>query len=156
MRPSQDTFSFALVLLCLAVGEIAFVHKRGKTISRNGYASGFRPTLPKSLRTTSPEIAALIEEMWLTDFRARPAMKDVVVRLGVCLSHELGGANDNDLNPDKAFLDPPPRGGTAREQQLELEILELKVELADFHAIVAANAAEIATLKVQLKSRISR
>jgi len=71
--------------------------------------------------------------MWLTDFRARPAMKDVVVRLEACLFHELqGGANDNDLNPDKASLDDPspPRGGTAREQQLELEILELKAENA--------------------------
>ena len=131
MRPSQDTFSFALVLLCLAVGDIAHVRKRRGAISKSAYSTGFRPTLPKTMRRASPEIAALIREMWLTDFRARPAMKDVVVRLEACLSHELGGANDNDLNPDKeSFDDLPPRGGTAREQQLELENLELKAEVA--------------------------
>ena len=78
---TQDTFSFALVLLCLAVGDIAFVRNRGRGIARTGYASGFRPRIPKPLRKACPEIAVLIEEMWLTDFRARPAMKDVVLRL---------------------------------------------------------------------------
>ena len=82
---SQDTFSFSLVLLCLAVGNIAFVRKRGRAIARTAYASGFRYKIPKSLRTACPEIAALIKEMWLTDFRARPAMKDVVVRLEACV-----------------------------------------------------------------------
>ena len=81
---SQDTFSFALVLLCLAVGDIAYVRKKGGVIARTAYYSGWRPTIRTSLRAACPEIAALIEEMWLADFRARPAMKSVVVRLKAC------------------------------------------------------------------------
>ena len=96
---SQDTFSFSLVLLCLAVGDIAFVRNRGRAIARAAYATGFRYRLPKSLRKACPEIAALIKEMWDGDFRKRPAMKDVVIRLGDCLFVE-GAANDNDTNPN--------------------------------------------------------
>ena len=81
---TQDTFSFALVLLCLAVGDILFVRKQGGIIATTAYFSGWRPTLSKTLRAGSPEIAALIEQMWLADFRARPAMRDVVVRLEAC------------------------------------------------------------------------
>ena len=92
---SADTFSFALVLLCLARGDIAFVRKQGGIIARTAYYSGWRPRLPKSLRVACPEIAALIKEMWLADFRARPAMKDVVVRLEACVIVE-DAANDGD------------------------------------------------------------
>ncbi len=84
-----DTFSFALVLLCLAVGDIAHVRKKGGILARTAYYSGWRPTIRKSLRAACPEMAALIKEMWLADFRARPAMKDVVVRLEACVS--VGG-----------------------------------------------------------------
>jgi hypothetical protein len=85
---TQDTFSFALVLLCLAVGDIAYVRKQGGIIARTAYYSGWRPPVRKSLRVACPEIAALIKEMWLADFRARPAMKDVVVRLEACVIAE--------------------------------------------------------------------
>ena len=78
---SQDTFSFSLVLLCLAVGDISFVRNRGRAISKIAYATGFRYKIPKYLRKACPEIAALIKEMWDGDFRKRPLMKDVVVRL---------------------------------------------------------------------------
>ena len=93
---SQDTFSFSLVLLCLAVGDIAFVRKRGASIARTSYAMGWRPPLSTTLRTASPEIVALIEEMWLADFRARPAMKDVVARLEACVSVE--GVSDSEAS----------------------------------------------------------
>ena len=89
---SQDTFSFALVLLCLAVGDIAFVRNRGRAIAWNAYASGFRYKLPKPMRKACPEIAALIKEMWVTDFRARPAMKDVTARLEACTFTLTSGA----------------------------------------------------------------
>ena len=82
--PPQDTFSFSLVLLCLAAGDIAYVRKHGRGTST--YAMGWRPKLPATLRKASPTIVALIEEMWLADFSARPAMKDVVVRLEACVS----------------------------------------------------------------------
>ena len=70
------------------MGDIAYVRKLGRAIASTAYASGFRPTLPNYLRTACPEIAALIKEMWLTDFRERPAMKDVVTRLEACVSVE--------------------------------------------------------------------
>ena len=95
----QDTFSFALVLLCLAVGDIAYVRKQGGIIARTAYYSGWRPTVRKSLRVACPEIAALIKKMWLADFRARPAMKDVVVRLEACVFVERA-TND----PEEAAL----------------------------------------------------
>ena len=152
----QDTFSFSLVLLCLAVGDIAFVRKRGRGIASTAYATGFRYNIPKSLRKACPVIAALIKEMWDGDFRKRPAMKNVVVRIEACRSFESAAASDNDLNLDEAPPGRPQEAITAREQHLELENLELKSELVDFQAIVAVNAAEIAALKAQLESRISR
>ena len=99
MRLSQDTFSFALVLLCLAVGDIAYVRKKGGIIARTAYFSGWRPTIRKSLRAACPEMAALIKEMWLEDFRARPAMKDVVVRIEACVY--VGGV----AAPDRAGVE---------------------------------------------------
>ena len=63
------------------MGDIAFVRKQGGIIARTAYYSGWRPSVPKTVRDACPEIAALIKEMWLADFRARPAMKDVVDRL---------------------------------------------------------------------------
>ena len=78
--PTQDTFSFALVLLCLAVGEIDYVvtHVRNTSVM---YAGGARPPIPESL---DPRIAQLIKDMWQGDFRLRPAMKSVVTRLEAC------------------------------------------------------------------------
>ena len=66
------------------MGDITYVRRQGGIIARGAYFSGYRPKVPKSLRATYPEIAALVEEMWLADFRARPAMKDVVARLEAC------------------------------------------------------------------------
>ena len=62
------------------------MRKKGGIVARTAYYSGWRPTIRKSLRAACPEMAALIKEMWLADFRARPAMKDVVVRIEACVS----------------------------------------------------------------------
>ena len=64
------------------MGDVAYVHK--KRAGKSSYDTDWRPDVSKSLRFACPEIAALIEEMWLADFRARPAMRDVVVRLEAC------------------------------------------------------------------------
>ena len=77
---SADTFSFALVLLCLAAGNIGYVRKKGRMISRTAYASGWRPPIPGKLRERCPDLASLISEMWDGDFRKRPALKGVVPR----------------------------------------------------------------------------
>ena len=68
------------------MGDIAHIRKKGKILARTAYYSGWRPSIRKSLRAACPEMAALIKEMWQTDFRARPAMSDVVVRLEACVS----------------------------------------------------------------------
>ena len=92
---SVDTFSFSLVLLCLAAGDIEYVRKRRGGVSSTAYAEGWRPALPKHLRAPLM-IAALIEEMWLADFRARPAMKEVVARLEACVS--VKGVGDSEAS----------------------------------------------------------
>ena len=86
---SADTFSFALVLLCLAVGDIGFLRKRWKQVSSASYARGWRPPLPSKLRTGCPDLASLISEMWDGDFRKRPALKDVIPRLEATASADL-------------------------------------------------------------------
>ena len=148
---SQDTFSFALVLLCLARGDIAFVRKQGGILARTAYYSGWRPTVPKSLRAACPEIAALIKEMWLADFRARPAMKDVVVRLEACVSvgdavsyvevgSALSSAEDKDENASQ----------TKTEDTLRAEIKALKAQVEKADARHRVDRLEIAELKAAL------
>ena len=130
---SQDTFAFALVLLCLAVGDISYVRKQGRCISTTAFATGWRPKLPESLRRGCPEIAALIEDMWLTDFRARPAIKDVVARLETCVVVEIVSiVADPSLDYEHSSVEgllptlPELIQVSGREQQLELENAELK------------------------------
>ena len=90
---SVDTFSFALVLLCLAAGDIAFVSKSaGVVIARTAYLSGWRPVVPGRIRKRCPDLASLITEMWDGDFRKRPALKDVVPRLEAASTAALDGA----------------------------------------------------------------
>ena len=78
---SVDTFSFALVLLCLAVGDIAFVRNQGNAITSIAYAKGWRPLIPEELAEKSPGLVQLIRSMWDGDFRKRPAMRDVAATL---------------------------------------------------------------------------
>ena len=78
---SADTFSFALVLLCLAAGDICLVQRYGKMVSQTTYALGWRPDIPALIRYGCPELARLISEMWELDFRDRPSLKDIVPRI---------------------------------------------------------------------------
>ena len=124
---TQDTFSFALVLLCLAVGDIAFVRKQGGIIARTAYFSGWRPKLRKSLRTECPEIATLIEEMWLADFRARPAMKDVVVRLEACVSVEDASNDSETSTPDESVMKEAAPPSSEQINILEATVRDLQL-----------------------------
>ena len=154
----QDAFSFALVLLCLAVGDIAYVRKKGGIIARTAYYSGWRPAIRKSLRAACPEMAALIKEMWLDDFRARPAMKDVVVRIEACVF--VGGV----AAPDRADVERLEESSEAlqtdnvallRAARAEIEALRAEKKL-DRHELKALRAEkkldrhEVAELKAAL------
>merc|ERR1712045_241354 len=76
---SADTFSFGLVLLCLATGDIDYIRrKRDKYFSPTSYAGGFRPPIPDELETGIPQLAKLIKSCWADNPRMRPAMRDVV------------------------------------------------------------------------------
>ena len=89
---SADTFSFALLLLCLAAGNIGYVKKHtfaGRATT--AYTQGWRPPIPSKLRMRCPDLASLISEMWDGDFRKRPALKDVVPRLEAASTAALDG-----------------------------------------------------------------
>jgi hypothetical protein len=57
---SADTFSFALVLLCLAVGDICYVGKLARQVPSLWYAQGCRPVIPALLDSACPDLAKLI------------------------------------------------------------------------------------------------
>ena len=114
---SADTFSFALVLLCLAAGDIKFVEKKSGRASRFGYAQGWRPPLPSKLRERCPDLASLITEMWDGDFRKRPARTDVVPRLEAASTAALDGAatkQDEDEAAWEHASDQPDDGGSVK------------------------------------------
>ena len=129
------------------MGDIAFVRNRGRAIARAAYATGFRYKVPKSLRKACPEIAALIKEMWLTDFRARPAMKDVVVRLEACVLVEgvvNEDQNQNDeLNPYDNKASPEHRFDCFDDYEREFEKI-LRQKEGDRHEIAKLKAALLA------------
>ena len=85
VRRSCDTFSFALVFLSLAVGDIRYVRTWAARCDPK-YYTGNRPPIPAELKTRCPGIVLLIERMWSHDLRQRPAMKDVVTELEACKS----------------------------------------------------------------------
>lgn len=87
---SVDTFSFALVLLCLAAGDIEYVVKAARVKSSCDYVNGVRPPFPPDLLKGCPAICALISEMWDDDFRSRPSFKSIVPRLEACTSLAAG------------------------------------------------------------------
>jgi len=87
---SADTFSFALVLICLVVGDIGYVRK-GATVTSSSYALGMRPTIPAEVHERCAGLASLITEMWAGEFRERPSMEDVVTRLEGFASASLDG-----------------------------------------------------------------
>ena len=131
------------------MGDIAFVRNRGRAIARTAYASGFRPRIPKSLRKVCPEIAALIDEMWLNDFRARPVMKDVVVRLEACVSVEGVVNEDHNLNDELNPYDnstkasPEHRFDCFDDYEREFEKI-LRQKEGDRHEIAKLKAALLA------------
>ena len=74
---SCDTFSFGLLLLCLALGNINYLASLRFTASIR-YHLGGRPPVPAELDFDHPELVRLIISMWQADFRLRPSMKTVV------------------------------------------------------------------------------
>ena len=80
-------FSFSLVLLCLASGNIKYVRECfvGKRAVEY-YLETCRPPIPPELEQASPGLAQLIKDMWQGDFRARPSFRDVVASLEACSS----------------------------------------------------------------------
>ena len=84
---SADTFSFSLVLLCIAVGDMKHLQRSaGKFFSMAAFASGWRPPIPQGISQHSPDLSSLVSSMWQTDFRQRPRMADVVTALEDCTS----------------------------------------------------------------------
>ena len=157
---SQDTFSFALVLLCLAVGDIAFVRNRGRAITRTAYASGFRYSLPKSLRTACPEVAALIREMWDDDFRKRPALRDVVVRLGATSTAALDGGGDEETagSEDDGGAFQPPGGDTVDDAGTEVESAAtalVRGELERTRDLLAEKGCELAKRDARIRELVA-
>ena len=86
---SADTFSFALVLLSLAVQDIDYIAKSANRLTATNYALGWRPDIPQMVHEQCADLAALISAMWTDDFRERPSMKEVVDRLEACGSVNL-------------------------------------------------------------------
>ena len=137
---SADTFSFALVLLCLAVGDIRFVWKRRGAISQTAYATGWRPSIPKRVRVGCPDVAKLITEMWDGDFNKRPALKEVVRRLEAASVAALGCEIDAEEDEENYLA----RGGA----QLPGGGAEgVRAQLAERDARISDLEAEIAKLR---------
>ena len=92
---SADTFSFALVLLSLAVGDIDHICKcaKSKRFSSSTYQSGWRPPISSKLKSWRPGLVKLIESMWHADFRQRPAMRDVADALITMAGPPLSSSN---------------------------------------------------------------
>ena len=142
------------------MGDIAFVRKQGGIIATTAYFSGWRPTLSKTLRAVSPELAALIEQMWLADFRARPAMRDVVVRLEACTvvdraakseahpeEHSTSSQVDETANKGLDRQSGDPAVATIATLRAENEAAKVEIE-----ALKAANKAEIEAANVEIEA----
>ena len=140
------------------MGDIAFVRNRGRAIARTAYASGFRYRLPKSLRTASPEIAALIREMWDGDFRKRPALRDVVLRLETASTAALDGGDENIAGREdgEAFL--PPGGETADDAGTEVESAAttlVRGELERSRGLLAEKDVELAKRDARIRELVA-
>jgi len=104
---SADTFSFSLVLLCLAVGDIDFIVAQARKDRRRiQYTHGKRPVIPYELEVSAPALIQLIEEMWNQKFRKRPSFSDIVPRLAKCttLGEFALAAEDQFATPADALL----------------------------------------------------
>ena len=143
---SVDTFSFALVLLCLAAGDIGYMRKQGSRIPRAAYAQGWRPPIPSELRFRCPDLASLISEMWDGDFRKRPALRDVVPRLEAASTAALDGVVPTTEEEEENSAQPSG-GGSDKDAELaerDDTIRELEAEIAGKDARIRELEAEIA------------
>jgi len=126
-----DTFSFGLVLLCLAVGDIEFVRLASSAATGNEtYLNGWRPPF----RFPSGEIANLIRAMWSGNFRQRPAMKDVVGRLKASVSlfeDDVATAAEEPASESLAYSVVPitEHALQATNRVLLLEVQKLKAKV---------------------------
>ena len=77
---TQDTFSFALLLLCLGLGDMNYLFSLRFTGAIRYYLGG-RPVIPAEFDFDNPELVRLIVSMWQPDFRLRPSMKVVLATL---------------------------------------------------------------------------
>ena len=137
------------------MGDIAYVRKKGGVIARTAYYSGWRPTIRTSLRAACPEIAALIEEMWLADFRARPAMKSVVVRLKACTDVDgatKGEARQGDPDNHSILSQQIDQAAGNNGQLMEQSGGSAVALIATLRAENEAAKAEIKTLKTANKA----
>ena len=75
--------------------------------------------------------------MWLADFSARPAMKDVVVRLEACVSVDNFDVEET----------------THNEELFDVVTAELRVEREKREGVVRENAANVAVLVAKIKQQ---
>ena len=131
------------------IGDIGYIRTQSlkKPVSVQ-YAYGKRPRLPAFLRQRCPAIVALIEEMWDADFRTRPVMKDVVIRLEACVSVEGVVAYDNKASLDGRVVDDEATAAAVAEYARSFEetfrIRELELE-STIARLEAENAKLVAT-----------
>ena len=80
---SVDTFSFALVLLEIAVGDTHYVHHyfRHDYCNDASYASGWRPPISVDIKDNNPKLAKLICACWASDPSTRPSFISIVEQL---------------------------------------------------------------------------
>ena len=147
---SADTFSFSLVLLCLAAGDIGYMSKKGRMLSRIAYAQGWRPPLPSKLRERCPDLASLIKQMWNGNFRKRPALKDVVPRLEAASTAALDGVIELTVSTEEEDYCIQPGGGTFDADALRAENVALKAQIVKADARHRADRLEIAEFKAAL------
>jgi hypothetical protein len=94
-------------------------------------------------------MAALIKEMWQADFRARPAMSDVVVRLEACVSvgdvaiddPEEGSEASSPFAENKDESDKQVHALQARVKALEAEKNLYRHEVAELKAGLLAGTS---------------
>ena len=78
---SVDVFSFALVLLEVAVGDLVTVRKQFKAAGIDTSTTGWTPNIPEAVSLDLPDVADLFEECFASDYRVRPNFVEVEFRL---------------------------------------------------------------------------
>ena len=145
---SADTFSFALVLLCLAVGDVDYVRKLGKFVSTSTYATGWRPAIPAELDSACPDLAKLISEMWDHDIHKRPPLKAVVPRIEAASSADLDDFVPNIGREDVQVV--------AEEEDHAAAIAALRSEIVAQAATIATQAAKIEAQAAKIEAQAAK